>query len=447
MSATGPLSKAPVIELLSDYASQNEMPPWKVEQYYKDVLAHRGTELDVVSRLDSLMENIRIGKVPRKPLPSFMRSYMASEKILKYAWDVLSEKGGESPGPDGIRYNDLDHRKIWATMRLLSLEIKENQYQRRAERVTYQPKAECGYRPIVLQSILDRTVDKAAALVVGASCEQFFLPMSYGYRPKICAHDALSKALRLAKAEKLNTWLCVDIRDAFSHVPIPRLLDIFKKYFPNKQLLDYIQVLLVDAPVNGLRQGSPLSPVLLNLYLHHHLDKKWAKKTGQRLIRWADDILVMCSTAAEAASAYDQLKEQLKPIGMQIKENKEEAIRHLTSKSPAHWLGFQITKRVTIKAKTRLYHLDIPESAWMKLKENLMQAHAQPNSSVRADESISGWLNYFAPALRLPMRSVIYEQIAQAAKEFGFDEIQPPDQLQEAMKKIWCKWVRLRDRV
>lgn len=243
------------------------------------------------------------------------------------------------------------------------------------------------------------------------------------------------------------TWVCVDLRDAFTRVPLPRLVDIFHKYFPNKQLFAYIRLLLEDAPVKGLRQGSPLSSVLLNIYLHHVLDKKWAKRKGQRLIRWADDLLVMCDGPAKAKLAYSQLRDLLVPHGMQIKESREEAIRGFTSTSPAQWLGFQIFTISTKNSSSKKFRVNVPESAWVNLKENLLEAHSAPNSPLRADEIITAWLNNYAPACRKPKRQELCDRVVGVARESGFEEIQPEAETIERMKKLWKKWVGLRDGV
>src|SRR5262249_2770524 len=148
-----------------------------------------------------------------------------------------------------------------------------------------------------------------------------FDPLSFGFRPGPAPHlRALATASRLARQLGAWVWLAVDLKDAFTSVPLNRLLDVVKKYLPTDELIAFLKTVVISERVQGLRQGGPLSPLLLNLYLHHHLDRKWrASQPDVPLIRYADDLLLLCESPEEAAQAYDDLKDLLQPTGMVIK--------------------------------------------------------------------------------------------------------------------------------
>src|SRR5205823_8229903 len=157
---------------------------------------------------------------------------------------------------------------------------------------------------------------------------------------------ALALADRLTHDKGRDVWVAADIRDAFGSVPINRLLDIVRVYLPDDGLLCFLKAILGGAKNPGLRQGGPLSPLLLNLYLHHHLDRKWRRlHPDVPLLRYADDILLMCRTQAEARKAHDDLVELLLPAGMLVKGDRKSDVVTLTPERPALWLGFHFEKR------------------------------------------------------------------------------------------------------
>ena len=115
---------------------------------------------------------------------------------------------------------------------------------------------------------------------------------------------ALASATKLLGEDQRKVWVTEDVQDAFLNVPLPRLLQIVKKYVHAEDLTQFIGKVLGNASTSGLRQGGSLSPLLLNLYLHHHLDKPWRREHPDvPLIRVADDILLLCRTVEEARHA------------------------------------------------------------------------------------------------------------------------------------------------
>ena len=143
----------------------------------------------------------------------------------------------------------------------------------------------------------------------------------------------------------------------------------------------------------GLVQGSPLSPILLNLYLHHHLDRPWRKKFPTiPLVRYADDILILCRSIGEAREAHASLKEMLVPQGMQLKGTAETAVRNLARGTQATWLGYEF----------RLQQGDLVVALAPQTIENLMadmQMNVwEPEPGVLADQVIQGWLTQAGPA-------------------------------------------------
>src|SRR5262249_43629189 len=150
----------------------------------------------------------------------------------------------------------------------------------------------------------------------------------------------------LTRSQRRWVWVAEDVRDAFLHVPVPRLLQIAQKYLPDERLMGLLSVVLPAQKLPGVRQGGPASPLALNLYLHDRLDYPWCQDQPRwPLIRVADDLLVLCRTARQARQAYAELHGRLQSAGMALKGTVETAVSDLAAGDSADWLGFVVRRR------------------------------------------------------------------------------------------------------
>jgi hypothetical protein len=275
--------------------------------------------------------------------------------------------------------------------------------------------------------------------VVQPVLDPLFDERSFGYRPKRSHLQALAMAERLFLHQKRRVWVTVDLRDAFLRVPRPRLLDVVRKYIVADDPVRFIGRLLAGASTPGLRQGGPLSPLLLNRYLHHHLDRKWrAEHPDVPLIRYANDILLLCRSRQEAGQAYEDLMKLLEPTGMTVKEERADAVRMLTPESPAGWMGFHITRE-----KGRL-RFGLAEGALSGLEERLVLAHEEPDAPVRAVQAICGWVGHKGPCYESVSVRNVYERIASLARKQAFDEIPGEEEFKGLCQRAWARWRKLR---
>ncbi len=147
-------------------------------------------------------------------------------------------------------------------------------------------------------------MQRAIVQTVQPYLDQFFDDNSFGYRPDSHVYMALAAAEKLTVKNNAWVWLTEDLKDAFNHVPQQRLLDVGRTYIPDKGMLRLIERVVLTTTGKGIRQGGNLSPLLLNVYLHHFLDKKWRRlHPDATLIRWADDLLVLCREQEPTSSA------------------------------------------------------------------------------------------------------------------------------------------------
>ncbi|MBY0232383.1 MAG: helix-turn-helix domain-containing protein [Gemmataceae bacterium] len=404
---------------------------------------HRGDHHDFLTRHRRQCERYRKkGAAATAELVGQLLYRIGDTRALKAAWDYLSEEGGQSPGPDGLRYSDRDDKEAWADCRAISWTIRAGQYEPFPEKVAMISKGPGrGTRPLVLQSILDRVAHRACVEILQPVLDPSFDPRSFGYRPgpgRSC-QDALAVAESLAREEGRWIWVCADIKNAFGSVPLKRLLGIVRKKLPDDGLEAFIAKLLAGSEVKGLRQGSPLSPLLLNLYLHHLLDAKWRVLFPCiPLIRWADDILLLCESKAVATVAYAALAKLLGPTGMRLKESEKEAVRDLGAKQVADWMGFRIGKDGD-RLRVRLRGL-----AWDGLAESLRLARDEDEALLHAMWAFLGWVASYGPCYQGLDLGHAQARISRIARDAGFEHGPGLEKVQRPWQLAWARWKKAR---
>jgi retron-type reverse transcriptase len=240
----------------------------------------------------------------------YLLAYISDEKTLFTALKHMEAEGSHAPGPDGVRDENITAGGGWAWCRAIRDTIREGYFAPGRERAQQIPKGPGrGFRELVIQSVEDRVVQRAVVEILQPLLDPLFDPRSFGYRSKKGPLRALATAERLYQGGERAVWVSADIKSAFPSVPVGRLLGVFRKYLPDDKLISFIKPLTRPDKRLGLRQGSPLSPLLLNLYLHHVLDRRWRERHPKiPLLRFADDILLLCRTGRRAGDAYPPLR-------------------------------------------------------------------------------------------------------------------------------------------
>jgi retron-type reverse transcriptase len=198
---------------------------------------------------------------------------------LRVAWDYLAASGGQAPGPDGWSYADLDHHETWALLRQLHRALEGGSYGPGPERRIQIPKTSGrGHRTLRLQNIVDRVVQRAVLQVLEPVLDPRFVDNSFGFRPRRGREQALARVEHLARHHQRWHWVTEDLQDAFDNVPLRRLEDILQQHLPEPRLRGLLARMLHTGRKRGLRQGGALSPLLLNVYLDHFLDRRWQQQ-------------------------------------------------------------------------------------------------------------------------------------------------------------------------
>lgn len=214
---------------------------------------------------------------------------------LRSAWNAVADNQG-IPGADNISVKRW--QRNWEE-RLIDLrdQVHKGKYSPARLRLRQIPKLG-GLRTLRIPTVTDRVLMRAVLQVLHPICDPKFLDCSYGYRPGRGLREAVQKVLDLREAGFLYV-LDADIDDFFDSVNHALLLRLLEEYVRDQAVLDLISawVAIGGKTKNraiGIAMGSPLSPLLANIYLHP-MDASLCN-AGFEMVRYADDFIVLCQS-------------------------------------------------------------------------------------------------------------------------------------------------------
>ena len=237
---------------------------------------------------------------------------VSRRKTLEIAWQRVSRNKGAA-GVDG---QSIQRFRARSEKYLDELEgaLRDGSYQPQPVKRVEIPKASGGFRPLGIPVVKDRIVQTALKLVVEPIFECEFLDSSYGFRPGLGCKDALREVDALIR-EGYTHVVDADLSSYFDTIPHERLLTLASERISDGRILDLIRSYLEQdiirglerwTPTGGTPQGAVISPLPANVYLHP-LDSMMRDK-GFRMVRYADDFVVMCRNAPDAQSALNEIR-------------------------------------------------------------------------------------------------------------------------------------------
>jgi RNA-directed DNA polymerase len=249
-----------------------------------------------------------------------------SLKTLKIAWQqVQSNKG--SAGIDKVSIERFEKNED-KYLNELHIALKEDNYYPQPVKRVYIPKAGGKKRPLGIPVVKDRIVQTAIKMVIEPIFEKEFLDMSYGFRPNRGCKDALKEVDYLLKDG--YTWVVdADFKSYFDTIPHDKLMSLVEHQISDGILLNligkYLKQNIVDGlnewtPVAGTPQGAVLSPLLANIYLHP-LDVMLTN-LGLKVVRYADDFVILSKNEQEAIMALDKVKQWVRESDLQLHPDK-----------------------------------------------------------------------------------------------------------------------------
>jgi len=231
---------------------------------------------------------------------------------LTAAWLAVKRNGG-SAGSDHQSIEDFE-KDLAGEITRLSEALRTGSYRPRPIRRAYIDKpGSKEKRPLGIPCVRDRVVQGSLRMVIEPIFENVFVSRSYGFRPRRGCKDALREVERLLRAGYTHV-VDADIKAYFDNIPHGPLMVDIGRYIADGRVLELIQSFLkqdiledmaVWTPEKGSPQGAVVSPLLANLYLHP-VDVSMAA-AGFEMIRYADDLVILCRTEAEGRKALDLL--------------------------------------------------------------------------------------------------------------------------------------------
>ncbi len=364
----------------------------------------------------------------------------ADPRVLFTAATVLASGGPKAAGPNGLRLENLADDDLWRMCAVLGRAVERGAYRPGEQRTVWVPKASGnGTQPIAVSDVQDRVVEKAAALVLRPMLDVLFDPLSFAYRPWRTREQAIAVAELLATSG-YPVWLAHDLRDAYRRVPLSRLSEIVHKLLPCPSLREFLgQVLPARSKrVGGIKQGGPLSPLMLEVYLNHVLDRPM-RRAGLpvRAVRYADDVLICAPDTVTVERADEEVRRLLHGTGLQLKASFAEAVSDLRT-GAAEWLGFRF------RLQDGEFQIGLAANAFDKLTRQLVQAHRSPRPAARAIQIVEGWIGQLGPCRAWEDADAVCRRAQKTAAGCGFWETPSAGRLKQLWGASAGRWEQTR---
>jgi group II intron reverse transcriptase/maturase len=267
--------------------------------------------------------------------------------VLERAWELVRVNRGAA-GIDKQTIADVEQHGASRLLDELAADLREGSWRPLPARRVFIPKSgREELRPLSIPAVRDRVVQAAVKIVIEPIFEADMLECSFGFRPGRSAHDALQVVVD--ESWRGRRWVAEsDIADCFEAIPHEALMSAIEERIVDRHLLKLLRAMLragvlengsVKRSASGTPQGGVISPVLCNVYLHR-LDRQWERRGTGVLVRYADDLLVMCETKQEAENALAALAVILAELGLELKHAKTRIVHLREGGEGFDFLGF-----------------------------------------------------------------------------------------------------------
>ncbi len=358
-------------------------------------------------------------------------------------WAVWRNDG--SPGVDGQTVGQFERQQEVELTRL-GEELRTGSYRPQPVRRCYIPKlGSREKRPLGIPAIRDRVVQAALRHVIEPIWEREFAETSHGFRPGRGCRGALKQMEQWL--QEGSTWVVdADLKSFFDLIPHDRLMARLEERMADGAILGLIGAFLKQGVMEemkgwqeslaGTPQGAVMSPLLANVYLNP-LDHEMARK-GYRMVRYADDFVILCRSQAEAQEALREVKAWVEQEGLTLHPEKTRIV-DATQRGGFEFLGWHYERG----------HKWPREKSQQKLKEALRQKTRRTNGRSLGEtigsvnRTLRGWKHYFSGGvlnvherldqwIRMRLRSILRKRRGRKGRGGGPDHQRWPNAFFEA---------------
>ena len=332
--------------------------------------------------------------------------------VLDRAWEQVRRNRGAA-GIDQTTLADVERYGVARLLDELAADLKERRYRPLPARRVFIPKpGSSEQRPLSIPTVRDRVVQAALRIVLEPIFEADMLDCSFGFRPRRSAHDALQ--VLIDECWQGRRWVVeTDIANCFEAIPHSGLMQAIEERVCDRAVLALLRGMVragvmeagsLRRSVAGTPQGGVVSPLLANIYLHR-LDRAWSSGQHGVLVRFADDVVVMCRSRGQAEAALARLTVLLAELGLEPKAAKTRVVHLAEGGEGFDFLGFH--HRLVRGRTPRSAHLTFlarwpARKAVQRARDRIREITGRkwlwmPVEDVVRDLNLflRGWANYF----------------------------------------------------
>ena len=290
------------------------------------------------ARVSQGLAGVRKAARERKEMKFTALLHHLTVDLLRESFYALKREA--APGVDGTTWQEYETGLEDRLVDLHSL-VHRGAYRAKPSRRVYIPKADGRQRPLGVAALEDKVVQQAVATILNQIYEEDFLGFSYGFRPGRNQHQALDAVSVALTEKKVNYVLDADIRGFFDNLDHGWMLKFVQHRVADPRILRLIHKWLKAGVMEegqwsetqrGTPQGSVISPLLANVYLHYVFDlwvNMWRKKNAQGdviVVRYADDSVLGFQYQTEADRFLEDFRERLRKFGLELHPDKTRRI-------------------------------------------------------------------------------------------------------------------------